>query len=226
YIHFNRARKHNLKIFSAIADQAATAIEKARLYERTEERARQLATLNQAAQTITSTLELDPLLKSVLESAVDILNCDAGSLFLIDDETRESVFKVVVGGGGDDLAGLRIPPGRGIVGSAAESGQPVMVNDAASDPRWFQKADKTTGFVSRALMAVPMRIKERTTGVVEVINKRDGSPFDEEDVALLTAFTNQAAVAIENARLFNSTDQALTARVEELSVMQRIDREL
>ncbi|MEK7276732.1 MAG: GAF domain-containing protein [Chloroflexota bacterium] len=214
-----------LKIFSAIADQAATAIEKARLYERTEERARQLATLNQAAQTITSTLELDPLLKSVLESAVDILNCDAGSLFLIDEETNESVFKVIVGGGGDDLAGLRIPPGRGIVGSAAESGQPVMVNDAASDPRWFQKAE-TTGFVSRALLAVPMRIKERTTGVVEVINKRDGSPFDEEDVALLTAFTNQAAVAIENARLFNSTDQALTARVEELSVMQRIDREL
>ncbi len=215
-----------LKIFSAIADQAATAIDKARLYQQTEERARQLATLNQVAQTITSTLDLESLLQRVLESAVDILGCEAGSLFLIDEETTDSIFKVAVGPVASDLIGLRVPAGRGIVGSAAQSGQPVIVNDTASDPRWFQKSDKTTGFVSRAVMAVPLRVKERIIGVVEVINKHDGSPFDEEDIALLTAFGGQAAVSIENARLFNLTDKALEARVEELSAMQRIDREL
>ncbi len=215
-----------VKIISAIADQVATAIDKARLYEQTEKRARQLATLNTAAQAITSTIALDPLLQQVVESAVEILDCEAGSLFLVDEETNELVFKVTVGPVAGNLIGLRIPAGRGIVGSAVETGQTVVVNDTASDPRWFQKPDATTGFVSRAIMAVPMRVKDRTIGVVETINKRDGAPFLDDEVALLTAFASQAAVSIENARLFNSTDQALAARVEELSVMQRIDREL
>ncbi|MBI3243545.1 MAG: GAF domain-containing protein [Chloroflexi bacterium] len=218
--------EEQLKIFSAIADQAATAIDKARLYQQTDQRAKQLATLNQVAQTITSTLELEPLLQRVLESAVDILGCEAGSLFLIDEETTDSIFKVAVGPAATDLIGLRVPAGRGIVGSTAESGQPVIVNDTASDPRWYQKADKQTGFISRAVMAVPLRVKERIIGVIEVINKRDGSPFDDEDVSLLTAFGGQAAVSIENARLFSLTDKALEARVEELSAMQKIDREL
>jgi signal transduction histidine kinase len=215
-----------LRIFAAIADQAATALEKARLYSQTEERARQLATLNTVAQVITSTLDLDTLLQRVLESAVSILGCEAGSLFLVDDETNDSVLRVAVGPVAKDIIGIRVPAGRGIVGSAAESGQSVIVNDTSNDPRFFQKPDSKTGFVSRALMAVPLRVKDRTVGVLEVINKRNGSLFSQEDTDLLTAFAGQAAVAIENARLFNLTDQALAARVEELSVMQRIVREL
>jgi len=215
-----------LKIFAAIADQAATAIDKARLYRQTEERARQLATLNVVAQVITSTLDLEPLLQRVLESAVGILDCEAGSLFLLDEETNDSILKVAVGPVARDIIGLRVPAGRGVVGSAAEKGEPVIVNNTANDPRWFQKPDQKTGFVSRAMMAVPLRIKERTIGVVEVINKRSGAPFTDDDTTLLTAFAGQAAVSIENARLFNLTDQALAARVEELSAMQRIDREL
>jgi len=215
-----------LRIFAAIADQAATALEKARLYSQTEERAKQLATLNDVAQVITSTLDLDTLLQRVLESAVTILGCEAGSLFLVDDETNDSVLRVAVGPVAKDIIGIRVPAGRGIVGSAAETGQPVIVNDTTSDPRFFQKADSKTGFISRALMAVPLRVKDQTIGVLEVINKRSGALFSADDTALLTAFAGQAAVAIENARLFNLTDKALSARVEELSVMQRIVREL
>lgn len=215
-----------LRIFTAIADQAATALEKARLYSQTEERAKQLATLNDVAQVITSTLDLDTLLQRVLESAVGILGCEAGSLFLVDEETNDSVLRVAVGPVAKDIIGIRVPAGRGIVGSAAESGLPVIVNDTTSDSRFFQKADSKTGFISRALMAVPLRVKDRAIGVLEVINKRSGALFSDDDTALLTAFGGQAAVAIENARLFNLTDKALSARVEELSVMQRIVREL
>ena len=80
--------------------------------------------------------------------------------------------------------------------------------------------------MSRTLLAVPLQVKDRVLGVVEVINRKDGLPFVGEDTDLLTAFAGQAAVAIENARLYTLTDQELAARVEELSVMQRIDREL
>ncbi|HRJ75837.1 MAG TPA: ATP-binding protein, partial [Anaerolineales bacterium] len=80
--------------------------------------------------------------------------------------------------------------------------------------------------VSRSLMAVPLQVKDRVIGVIEVINRRDGLPFVQNDETLLNAFAGQAAVAIENARLYTLTDQELASRVEELSIMQRIDREL
>ncbi len=215
-----------LKVFVAIADQAASAIVKARLYRQTEQRARQLATLNEVSTSMSSTLELDPLLHRIIRSSVDILDCEAGSLFLTDDETGEYVFRVAVGPVGQDLVGMRIAPGRGFVGEAIEAGQPLIVNDVQNDPRWFKGTDEASGFITRALMVVPLRFQSKPIGAVEVINKRDRTPFDEADQNLLTAFSGQAAVAIQNARLFTMTDKALAARVEELSAMQRIDRAL
>jgi len=215
-----------LKIFAAIADQAATAIDKARLFEQSQKRTKQLDTLNQVARAITSTLDLDELLERVLQSAVDILLCEAGSLFLIDDDSNDAILRTAVGPVGKDLIGLRVPSGRGIVGDAMANAKTVIVNDTAADPRWFQPVDKKTGFLTRAVMAAPLQFKDRLIGVIEVINKSDGSPFGDEDIGLLNAFGGQAAVAIENARLFSLTDKALSDRVEELSVMQRIDRDL
>ncbi len=215
-----------LKIFWAIADQAASALVRAGLFLKSEERARQLSTLNELSTSMASDLELDPLLSRIVHSSMDMLVCDAGSLFLTDTDTGEYVFRVAAGPVGQNLVGLRIARGKGFVGEAIEGGQVIIVNDVQNDPRWFKGSDQSTGFVTRTLMVVPLRRGGRTIGALEVINKRDGSPFDDEDRTLLTAFAGQAAVAIENARLFAQTDQALTERVEELSVMQRIDREL
>jgi signal transduction histidine kinase len=214
-----------IELLQAIADQTAGAIVKARLLEETQQRARQLSTLNEITRQLTSTLELGPLLQNILENAVGILNCEAGSLFLVDEQTGELVFKVTVGPVAANLVGQRLPPGTGIVGRAVQMRQPLIENEQQRSNR-FGGIDQQTGFVSRALMAVPLQVKDRITGVVEVINRRDGLPFVEDDQTLLTAFAGQAAVAIENARLYTLTDQELAARVEELSVMQRIDREL
>ncbi|RME91366.1 MAG: GAF domain-containing protein, partial [Anaerolineae bacterium] len=215
-----------LNLLQAIADQTAGAIIKARLLQESERRTRQLTTLNEITRQLTSTLELEPLLQNMLESAVRILNCEAGSLFLVDEATDELVFKVTTGPVAKNLLGQRLPPGSGIVGRAVITRSPVIVNDVQNSPGWFSQTDEQTGFVTKAVLAVPLEAKERVIGVIEVINKRDGLPFGEDDQALLTAFASQAAIAIENARLYTLTDQELAARVEELSVMQRIDREL
>lgn len=215
-----------LELLQAIADQTAGAIVKARLLEETQQRAHQLSTLNEITRQLTSTLDLDLLLQNILENAVGILNCEAGSLFLVDEQTGELVFKVTVGPVATNLIGKRLPPGTGIVGRAVDTRGPVIENEDQLSTSRFKGVDQQTGFVSRSLMAVPLQVKERVTGVVEVINRRDGLPFVQDDQTLLTAFAGQAAVGIENARLFTLTDQELAARVEELSVMQRIDREL
>ncbi|MBK8618575.1 MAG: GAF domain-containing protein [Anaerolineales bacterium] len=187
--------------------------------------AHQLSTLNEITRQLTSTLELGPLLQNILENAVGILNCEAGSLFLVDEQTGELVFKVTVGPVAANLIGQRLPPGTGIVGRAVQMRRPMIENEEQRSNSRFGGIDQQTGFISRALMAVPLQVKDRVTGVIEVINRRDGLPFVEDDQTLLTAFAGQAAVAIENARLYTLTDQELAARVEELSVMQRIDRE-
>jgi len=214
-----------LDLLQAIADQTVGAIVKARLLQETEQRAHQLATLNEITRQLTSTLEQEPLLQNILDNAVNILNCEAGTLFLVDEQTDDLIFRVTVGPVAGNLLGQRLSAGTGIAGRAAQSRAPIIENDAQRSTVRFD-TDRQTGFVSRSLLAVPMQVKDRVLGVIEVINRRDGLPFVADDQNILTAFSGQAAVAIENARLLALTDQELAARVEELQVMQRIDREL
>jgi len=216
-----------LDLLQAVADQTAGAIVKARLLEETQQRAFQLSTLNDLTRQLTSTLELEPLLQNILESAVNILNCEAGSLFLVDEQTDDLVFKVTVGPPTSaELIGQRVPAGSGIVGRAAQTREPIVENQGQTSAARFTAADQQTGFTTRSLLAVPLLYKDHVIGVIEVINRKDRLPFVEDDQTLLSAFAGQAAVGIENARLFTLTDQELAARVEELSVMQRIGREL
>ncbi len=218
--------REQLNLLQSIADQAAGAIVKARLLQESQRHAHQLSTLNEVTRQLTSTLNQEPLLLNILESAVEILNCEAGSLLMVDNQTDELVFKVTVGPASQDLTNVRLPPGTGEAGKAVKTRQAVVVNDVASSPEWFSNTDKETGFHTQAILAIPLEVKDIVIGVIEVLNKKDGLPFSQEETELLSAFASQAAVAIENARLYTSTDQALAARVEELSVMQRIDREL
>jgi len=216
-----------LDLIQAIADQTVGAIVKARLLQETEERARQLATLNEITRQLTSTLEQEALLHNILDNAVKILNCEAGTLFMMDDQTGDLIFRVTIGPVAGNLLGQRLPAGTGIVGRAVQTRAPVIENDAVhSVARSNVITDKQTGYTSRSLLAVPMQIKDRVLGVIEVINRQDGLPFVRDDQNILTAFAGQAAVAIENARLLASTDQELQATVEELQVMGRIVREL
>ena len=213
-------------LLQSIAEQAAGAIVKARLFQETERRAHQLSILNDITRQLTGTLETEPLLQNILDSAVSILNCEAGSLFLVDETTDDLVFKATAGPVAQNLAGQRLTAGTGIVGEAVQSGRAVISNNVQQASTWFASTDKKTGFITRSILAVPLQVKDSVIGVMEVINRKDGLPFVEDDQNLLSAFAGQAAVAIENARLYTLTDQELTARVEELSVMQRIDREL
>lgn len=212
-------------LLQAVADLAAGAIVKARLLAESQKQTHQLATLNELTRSLTSTLDLDPLLTRIMENAVEILNCEAGSLLLLDEQTGESVFEVAIGPVGSNLKGQRLPPGVGLVGKAVKTKNAIIQNDVKTSDDWFN-ADEKTGFTTKDLMVVPLIVKDEVIGVLEILNKKDLSPFNSKDQDLLTAFAGQAAIAIENARLYTQTDQALAARVYELSVMQRIDREL
>ncbi len=216
----------DLTFLTALADQTAISIENARLFERSEARARELTILHEVGQTVTSTLDLTDVLNLIMNKVVELLDVEAGSLLMLDESGENLVFQVALGPVKDKIEHTHLPIGAGIAGSAARDGRPYIVNDARSDPRWFSIFDESTRFATQSILAVPLCVKDQVIGVIEAINKRNGRPFTEDELVLLTSFASQAAISIENARLFTQTDQELAERVTELSTLQEIDRQL
>jgi len=138
----------------------------------------------------------------------------------MDRGNRELFFEVAVGDKGEKVKELRLKKGEGIAGWVAEKGEPVIVHDVQSDPRFFRGADEKSEFFTRDMICVPVKTKDEILGVLQTINKRSGS-FDNEDMEILCALANQVAVAIENANLyqelkdtFYGTAQSLAETIE------------
>lgn len=166
-----------------------------------------LVRIFEATRAITSTLRLSELLSTVMQLASEVMRSEATSLLLLDQSTGELYFDVALGEKGEKLQQVRLKKGEGIAGWVAEHQKAAVVNDVAKDHRWTQKADKTTQFQTKSILAVPMQVRDKMVGVMEAINRVDGSGFNETDVQVLETFAAQAAVAIENARLFESIRQ-------------------
>lgn len=203
----------DVRLVAAFCTQAGKALQNARCYKRMQRRAVQLENLVDISQKLVASLQVEVVLKSIIDRAVELLGCQAGSLMLVDPETEELVFKVAVGPAGDKLIDTRLPPGAGIAGAVARDGVPLIVNDAKADPRHFGAVDASTALNTRSLLCVPLWNKERVIGVVEVMNKVNGLPFDDDDRDLLSAFTVQSAIALENARLYSDLRNAFADTV-------------
>ncbi|NJN94697.1 MAG: GAF domain-containing protein [Anaerolineales bacterium] len=221
-----RFNERDIWLMELFAAQSSIALEKSRLLQEAQHRANQLATLSEVSVAISSTLDLDTALQRVMDCAVQILNAEAGSLLLMDPRGKELTFEVVLGPTGANLLGLKTEVGKGIVGTVAKTGQPLIINDATADPRWNVAFDEATNFRTKDILCVPMLSHERVVGVIEVINKQDGSVFTLEESGLLMSFGAQAAIAIENAQDFMRVDTALAERLQELQTLQAIDQEL
>jgi diguanylate cyclase (GGDEF)-like protein len=165
---------------------------------------RQLDTLIEMASLINSTLDPLSIRKKAIEAATRLLNAEAGSLLLLDHETGELFFEVALGEAGEKVKSIRLAKGMGVAGWVAENDEPVIINDVASDPRFYKGADDESGFVTRNMVCVPVRSKERIIGVLQAINKIDGE-FEPDDMVILFALANQVAVAIENAFLYRDS---------------------
>jgi sigma-B regulation protein RsbU (phosphoserine phosphatase) len=159
---------------------------------------------------LSSTLNLDELLGRIMSSAAELLEADTSSLLLADEDSGELRIAVAVGETGAEVLDQRVPAGQGIAGWVMERSEPVVVNDPKADERFYSGVDEATGFETRNIIAVPLRARDRTIGVVEVINKRAGG-FDEHDQRLALALASQAAIAIENARLYARLADAVVA---------------
>jgi signal transduction histidine kinase len=216
----------DLNLVNSIANLVSGAIVKADLLRSSQQQGRQLATLNRVSQQLTSTLVLESLLKNILNGAIEILDCTSGILMITDKTGDTLEFRVTAGPIGTELRGKRLGIDQGIAGQAYMTKKPVIQN--VIDRNKLDYLDVSPAVRSRIenVLAVPLIARGVVIGVLDIINKKNKAPFTENDVNILQGFANHAAIAIHNATLYTQTDKALENRIEELYVMQKIDRDL
>lgn len=151
-----------------------------------------------------ASLDLPTVLTSLLESAIRIAKSEASTLFLIDKESGDLLFSVPTGPAADKLKGMRFKKGVGVAGWVAENEKPILIHDVNEDHRFHPEIDKSSGFKTRSILAVPLKSKGKVIGVLEALNKQENLTFSKDDVSLFSAFAEHAALAIENAQLHNS----------------------
>jgi len=158
--------------------------------------------LRRITQELVSEVDIDCLLQNILRSAVQVMRGTAGSLILLDEKEDELVFRVVEGGGGPRLHGTRMARHRGIAGWVLETQEAVIVDDTSQDQRFYAEVPRSVGYSVTSMICVPMIVRGRPIGVIQVLNKQDNERFDEADKTLLLTFAAQSAIALRNAQLY------------------------
>lgn len=143
---------------------------------------------------------LDRLLRSIVEATVTLFNAQAASIALVEPDGGLR-FRVAAGPQGDGVVGMTVGAGEGVAGFVLATAQPIAISNVAEDPRFDREAAARTGFVPRALLAAPLETEDGVIGVLEVLDRRDGAPFDLVDIERAGVFARQAATAIEVSRL-------------------------
>ncbi|WP_437504530.1 GAF domain-containing protein [Sorangium sp. So ce1099] len=159
-----------------------------------------------------STLDLDQLLALILNKITELLDADRATLYLLDEQRQRLFSRIVIG---EEARAIELPVGAGIAGHVAKIGRTVRVKDAYRDRRFSRDWDDVTGYRTRSILAAPMKNHVgRTIGVIQVLNKHGEGEFSVHDEELLSALATQAAVSIDNSRLFLSVIQKNTQLVE------------
>jgi len=171
--------------------------------EKLQKQLKKLYEVLDANRYLSSTLNLTLVLERLLEKAKEVIEAEASSLMLLDEEKQELYFHTVLGEKSEKLKNIRLKVGEGISGWVAKNAEPVLVEDCSKDSRFYRKADETSGFQTRSMICVPLIYRKRVLGTIQVLNKTNHRNFDQEDLKIFQIMADQAAIAIENARLHN-----------------------
>ena len=153
-------------------------------------------------KTLTSTLDLKQILELIMAKVSRLIEAQNWSLLLKNEVTGELTFDIVVGINRDLIKGVRLEPGEGISGHVVRTGIPVFLSDVKDDTRFSRKVDELTGFKTKSIICVPLKIHGKILGVIEIVNVRNIALFEKNYLPFLTILTDYAAIAIENSRLF------------------------
>ena len=162
--------------------------------------------LMEISRQLTSTLDLNALLERIILAAIELTDTEAASILLLDPQTEELRFEAATDISSGTRDAIIVPKEGSVAGWVVTHGEYVLVPDAPNDPRWFGDVEKSVKKKTRNMLAVPMRAHTKVIGTLEAVNKHNDAPFTDDDINTLMTLAAQAAVAIENARLFQQND--------------------
>jgi HD-GYP domain-containing protein (c-di-GMP phosphodiesterase class II) len=194
--------------------------------EALQKRIQQLSSLLEISRKLTSTLNLEEVLGRAFESVEVVLEAERSSVWRMDEERGTLSFLMARGEGIDleELRDVQMKLGEGIVGHVAQTGEPLIVEEVHNDPRWSSKMDQRSGFTTHSILCVPLVVNERTVGVIQVLNRKDGGRFRRGDLNRLEMLAAQVAIALDNAILYEEKRRTFFVLAETLAeVIERRD---
>ncbi len=159
------------------------------------------------SEIVNSTINLDNLLDILIVTATKMMNAKASSLLLVDEKTERLFFHIATGEKREEVKLYELEKGEGIAGWVAENGKPLLVANVKEDPRWSGKIASATGFGTSSIACAPLKVGDKTLGVIEIIDHSDGTPLTDEDLEMLIAFSEVAASSILRAKVYSSVNR-------------------
>jgi signal transduction histidine kinase len=185
-----------------------------------DERRRELETILRFTALINSSLRIEDVLNYAMEWAEEFIDAEASTVYELDEENSELFIRIARGEKKEFVERIKFELGQGISGHVVQTGQPMVIQDVRKEKRFSPKFDRITGFRTRSMICVPLILRGKTIGALQVLNKKSGDLFTKIDVELLTSMSQQIAVAMENAKLYRRLEKRFELNARELKTAQ------
>ena len=182
---------------------------------------RELATILRSSALINSSLNLEQVLDNAMKWAEDFMGAEASTVYELDDRSNELVVRLARGEkNGAPLGRVTLKVGEGIAGTVVKTGKPMVIQDVSQEKKFNDKIDRLTGIRTKSAICVPLLLRNRPIGALQVINKKSGEPFFRSDLEILFAIAQHVSIAMENASLYRRLEESFAVTTQELRITQ------
>ena len=183
-------------------------------------RQRELDTILKFSALINSSLNIEDVLNHAMQWAEEFMNAEASTVYELDEKTGNLFVRIARGEKKGPAKGIKLQVGEGIAGRVVQTGKPMVIQDVGQEKRFSDKFDRMTGFKTRAMVCVPLTLRDKPIGALQVLNKKTHDSFTHADIELLTSMSQQIAVALDNAKLYSRLEKKFELTTLELKVVQ------
>lgn len=177
----------------------------------------ELTSLLEAFKQLNSNIELSEVLDSILSQMIIVVKAEAGTLWILDDKNKQIIATAAQGPAAETILNFKLNLGEGIVGKVVMTGEAELLEDVTSSLNWSQRVDQSTGFTTKSMITVPLIAKEKVLGALQLLNKKEVSFFNEEDIQLALTLANQSAIALHNGQMYDELNRMLLSMIQTLA---------
>lgn len=177
----------------------------------------QLMSLLEATKKLNSNLEIEDVFRNILLQMVTIIGAEAGTLWVLDPDGTEIRVVAAYGESAEKILNVRLKRDEGIAGKVIMSGEPLLIRNVEGHPDWSKRVDQSSGFVTKSMITVPLAVKGKVLGSLQLLNKKQSDFFTEEDVSLAVALASQSAMALHNSQMYDELQQMFISMIQTLA---------